>query len=765
MQFKRGEMRASKIAKILVVISLLCSVNLVAIVPAKASFDASQAAYYEEVKSAFSLTPEQEQMLAKYGFVIAEFDSSAWNTFELEDVGFHPELRFEDFYFTKVYGPDLPVFITTDSILHLFHVVFDCSLKIIEKQALYAMALDIAQFAYQTSLNDYQSTPNDGSLTYWAVRNSTVYFAVALSLLTGETVDVPAELSEDLNFFLDNIYSEEPEFIPAVTWIIPVSPPVAVSYDFTQFTVRGHYLGDTQLEQYFRALMWFGRFPLFVPRNDEKYEWSITHFDDVTMVYMRDLMKSNPQYYDKWKLLYDVTSALVGESDSINLINLETALHNVFGEHTSYLDYVVAEGGLSDLRDELGKPEYSQQILSQALIAGGVLPRYPVVYQFMGQRYVPDSYMFQKLCWDQVEADSSGGRRILPKGLDVFAVLGSERAYGLLSSDFGYQGFKENLEHLTITFASWEESDWNASSYTDWMYALESLVQPTVDGYPEFMQSDAWQDEKLNTALGSWSQLRHDTILYAKQTYIPALVCSYPEAFVEPNPTFYSRMQDLCERTIEAMRILEQDMVNPVIITSLQTLKDAAQKLEVISEKELAEWQLTQEEIDFIKTLVYNCGSGGFRGWYVDTIHAIAQTSNSTSILEAPVIADVATFPPGDIYYPPQILHVGTGYVNALVVLFPKIDGTLVAAVGPVFSYYEFKLIGTERLNDVQWLRMLTWDNRTSYLPDWLQDVYGRATPRYPENFSGTMLAVFMALSVIILVFRKRNKAKIKVKI
>jgi hypothetical protein len=764
MQFKRGEMRSSKIAKIFVHISLLFSVNLVTIVPAQASFDTSQAAYYEEVKNAFSFTLEQEQMLEKYGFVVSEFDSSAWNMSEIEDIGFHPELRFEDFYFSKVYGPDLPVFITTDSILHLFHVVFDCSLKIIEKQVLYPMVLDIAQFAYQKSLNDYQSAPNDGSLTYWAVRNSTVYFAVALSLLTGVAVDVPAELSGDLNFFLDNIYFEEPMFIPAGAWIIPMDV-VEVSYDFTQFTVRGHYLGDTQLENYFRALMWFGRFPLFVPRNDENYQWFIRHFDDVTMVYIRDFMKSNQQYYDKWKLLYDVTSTLVGESDSINLINLETALHNVFGEHITYLDYVVAEGGLSDLRNELGKAEYSQQILSQALIAGGVLPRYPVVYQFMGQRYIPDSYMFQKLCWDQVEEDSFGERRILPKGLDVFAVLGSERAYGLLSSDFGYKGFKENLEHLAITFGSWEESDWNASSYTAWMYALESLVQPTVDGYPEFMQSDAWQDEKLNTALGSWSQLRHDTILYGKQTYIPALVCSYPEAFVEPNPTFYSRMQDLCERTLEAMRILEQDMVNPVIITSLQTLKDASQKLEVISEKELAQRPLTEEEIDFIKTLVYNCGSGGFRGWYVDTIHAIAQEVNSTSILNVPVIADVATFPPGDIYYPPQILHVGTGYVNALVVLFPKIDGTLVAAVGPVFSYYEFKLIGTERLNDVQWLRMLTWDNRTSYLPDWLQDVYGRATPRYPENFSGTMLAVFMALSVIILVFRKRNKAKIKDKI
>jgi hypothetical protein len=308
------------------------------------------------------------------------------------------------------------------------------------------------------------------------------------------------------------------------------------------------------------------------------------------------------------------------------------------------------------------------------------------------------------------------------------------------------------------------ESDWLASSYTSWVHTLESLVTPTYSNeYPEFMQTLAWQDEKLNTALGSWAQLRHDTILYAKQTYIPAFVCDYPEAFVEPNPAFYSRMQELCERTIEAANILEPDMVEPAITTSLQTLKNVTQKLELISEKELAKEPLTQEEVDFIKTLVWQCGSGGFVGWYVDTIHAIAQTANSISTLEVPVIADVATFPPGDIFDPPQILHVGTGYVNALVVLFPKPDGTLVAAVGPVFSYYEFNLIGTERLNDDEWKEMLTWSNRTEYLPEWFQDVYGRAEPKpLPEYLNSTVFAVLVVSTLTVLALRKVIKAKKK---
>jgi hypothetical protein len=751
-------MKNKRVAGLLLLILLLFSLCLITPLPIKASFDTSQAAYYEEVENVFSLSSQQEAMLEEYGFVVVELPALDSNASE-PGIGFNPKWRFEDFYFFQVYKNDLPLFVTTDSILHLFHVVFDCSLKLLENQTLYPMAVENTQYSFQSSLNDYLTNPHDGSLRYWAARNSTVYFAVALSLLTGETVDVPQELSEDLAFFLDNIYAEDPQFHPAGYWIIPESPSVEVSYDFTQYEVRGHYLGDPQLEKYFRALMWYGQYPIFVPRNDEHYQWSAPHIDEAAMVYIRDTLKSNPQIYENWLLMYNVTSALVGESNSINLLNLEVALHNAFGEAPTYLDYVAEEGGLTVLREELSKPQYAQQILSQALISqtvGAVLPRYPLVYQFMGQRSVPDSYIFQKLCWDQVQYNSQGKRRILPKGLDVFAVLGSQRAYQLSIPDFDYQGFEENLQNLTNTFGNLNENDWLASSYTAWMYTLKGLVSPSYSNdYPQFMQTVAWQDEKLNTALGSWAQLRHDTLLYAEQTYIPGFVCSYPEAFVEPNPAFYSRMQELCHRTMDAVDILEPEMVEPAITTSLQTLKNVTQKLELISEKELAKEPLTQEEIEFVKRIAWNCVSGGFVGWYVDTIHAITRTANSTSTREVPVIADVATFPPGDIFDPPQILHVGTGYVNALVVLYPKPDGSLVTAVGPVFSYYEFGLIGTERLNDDEWKEMLTWGNRTEYLPEWLQDLYGRAEPfPIPEFLEGIIVAVLMVLILFFLTFR-----------
>ena len=721
----------------------------------EADYDLSQVAYYEQVKQEFNLTAQQEQMLKEYGFTVAEMSNDFYSDF-------YPSQRFEGFYYTKVYGPDLPVFVTTDSILHLFHVVFDCSLRLIENLTFYPTMSEVTQYAFQKSLSDYNTIPHDDSVKYWAIRNATVYFAVAMSLISGENATVPSELSPDISFFLNEIWAEEPRFVMAGFWQYP-RDTVLLQYDFTQFTVRGHYLGEPTLERYFQTMMWYGNFPVFIPRTNETYAWEKSHIDTAAIVYARDILKQNSLYFDQWITLYNVTSALVGESDSINPLTLEVALHNVFGESAQYFDVVATPSGLAELSDELAKPEYEQRILGQALISNNPDEevRYPIVFQFMGQRYVPDSFMFQMLCWDKTGFNSVDERRLMPKSLDLFAVLGSERAYQLLTPDHDYQNYTENLVTLKSRFENLSEDEWSHSSYMAWIYSLQSLVNVEVnDSYPDFMRNLAWQDEKLNTACGSWSQLRHDTLLYAKQPYIPGLICSYPEAFVEPNPTFYYRMQRLSERTIEAVNILSSEGINPVIIDSLQTMSDISQQLETISNKELMKQPLTAEESDFIKQIVWRCGSGGFVGWYVDTIHAVTQAANYTSLLNVPVIADVATFPPGDVWDPPQILHVGVGYVNALVVLYPKSDGTLIAAVGPVFSYYEFPLIGTKRLNDDEWKTMLTFNNRTEYLPEWVKDVYGIGAPLFPEFAPVTMLIAIIVVTTVALKLKSKIRKK-----
>jgi hypothetical protein len=93
------------------------------------------------------------------------------------------------------------------------------------------------------------------------------------------------------------------------------------------------------------------------------------------------------------------------------------------------------------------------------------------------------------------------------------------------------------------------------------------------------------------------------------------------------------------------------------------------------------------------------------------------------------------------------------------VVLYPMTNGTLVAAVGPVFSYYEFPLIGIKRLNDDEWKTMLTWSNSSEYLPDWFKDVYAMREPYplLPEQTTALVLVATMAITSLSIVYLKKT--------
>lgn len=152
----------------------------------------------------------------------------------------------------------------------------------------------------------------------------------------------------------------------------------------------------------------------------------------------------------------------------------------------------------------------------------------------MGQRFIPDSYMFTNLVGtytDVYQGDeqpftlviSGAGRPVrgFPRGLDVMALLGSNRSRELLDEmdDSNYKEYDRQYDQLKDEFDSFEVADWNKNLYWPWLYALQPLLDDYSAGYPTFMQTDAWEDKELTTALASWTELRHDTILYAKQSY------------------------------------------------------------------------------------------------------------------------------------------------------------------------------------------------------------------------------------------------------
>jgi hypothetical protein len=228
----------------------------------------------------------------------------------------------------------------------------------------------------------------------------------------------------------------------------------------------------------------------------------------------------------------------------------------------------------------------------------------------------------------------------------------------------------------------------------------------------------------LNTQLASWTHLRHDTILYAKQSYTSNASCFYPAGFVEPVPHVWSRMEKMVQHAAELMEktpFPKGTAVKKTARGDVQTdFKDLQKQqaaflrnfaehvgiLKTIAGKQLEQKELTAAEAKILKDIVQKDSSSGhteYNGWYTKLFWKSTTDSGQPDPLVADVHTDVPTPLHGD---PGCILHQGVGKVDLLLIAIDNGKDRMVYA-GPVLSHYEFEMTGTVRKPDSQWRKDL----------------------------------------------------------
>ena len=275
-------------------------------------------------------------------------------------------------------------------------------------------------------------------------------------------------------------------------------------------------------------------------------------------------------------------------------------------------------------------------------------------------------------------------------------------------------------------------NEWTETLYNSWLYSFYPLLDAPGEGYPTFMQSQAWLDKQLNTALGSWAELKHDTILYAKQVYAelgggpPPPQPVPPKGYVEPVPQFYARLAALTNMTIQGLD--QRELLNEVDRANLQRLDELVRSFQTMAEKELSGEPLTQDEYDKIRF---------YGGDLEHFVMAAADTDASDPFAQqymdeepqAAVVADVATDPdPNNDGEPnPVVLEEAVGRINEIHAVVPVVleDGSIQMQVakGGVFAYYEFQWPADDRLTDEKWRGMLD-ENQAPDLPDWTSSFF-----------------------------------------
>lgn len=561
---------------------------------------------------------------------------------------------------------NLPSFVTADLALQVHHEVFDYLLRTTEQAKLLPILRDLTAELAETAAERARgiagagATPREKAF----VRNA-AYFAAAALLLK----QTPPELSAEARALAD----KEVALISAHQRR-DGSPILGRAVDYSLFTPRGHYTRNAKLERFFRTMSWYGVAP-FATRDPEA---KVDELAIIQALEIADLFR-RPGVREKWESVYEPTSFFVGISDDLTPIEWDAARRELWGETEPEL-------GSEALRSfaEAVEKRRPSRIDANA-------PDRACQMRVMGQRYIPDSEVLSRL---------SSDTRPFPCGLDVMAVLGCERATEILDAHPGqynrenWADYEPRRETLTKEFASLPDAVWQGDLYHRWLRALDAVLTPAPEGYPSLMRSEAWRDKSLETALASWAELRHDTILYAKGSTAecgddpPPLLHGY----VEPNVVLYDR---LLRATAAAYRGLEaRGLLVDRTVSRVRMTEDLLLFLRTVSEKELRNEPLTDREYEQIRYL----------GAEVErlTLSIFAPTVSSWALVseadrDMAVVADVHTVLG-------TVLEEAVGHPNEILTIVP-VDGKLVLARGACFSYYEFH--EGKRMTDAEWRERL----------------------------------------------------------
>ena len=443
-------------------------------------------------------------------------------------------------------------------------------------------------------------------------------------------------------------------------------------------------------------MTWFGRthFPLR-PRIGEPSRAPLL----ITFA-LRTAQFEGKSADESWGEIHELLTFMIGPSDDAGLLEYAALMDQVYGTSLN----------AQDLADEQLWAQFLEQ--SDALPAPLINSTFvdwvttdmeeEVGWRFLGQRFTVDGLIFQNLIFDMVQDKPDGSRRRFPTGLDVMAVFGSQQAYDILErlGETEFPGYRDQFDLLVDSVETQSEEQWLSRFYDGWLYSFMPIVEAKDEAYPAFMQNEAWGFKDLNTGLGSWAELKHDTVLYTKMpegaggggppTSGPA------PGYVEPNPDAFYRLAYIAEQLFLGFRERLYYMAY-----GLDSLASSFNTFGMIAEKELNGEELT----DFEKYSIGRCLG-------TQECSANGPSYMEPEPIEVPVIAAVSGSDN-------EVLEVGVGYIDQIYVVVP-INGALQIAQGGVFSYYELIQPRSERLTDEEWRIML--QENPPELPSWSEE-------------------------------------------
>jgi hypothetical protein len=655
-----------------------------------------------------NLTSEQLALLAQNGFVVVpggvpQFDEiyqgSSWS---------HENGRGD--------------FITTDALLHSLFLTYQNALMFLELNEFYGSVVNFVAGGYQAA--EAQIAEAAGTPLETPARNVAVYYAVALLLLADGEPYYIVGYEQEAGFQADDLIPSQ-VLAGADPAILELAQPIAATAraaegrlavpvlddyeeDFSQYKPRSYYAGNPLLEAYFRGMMWLGRITFRAKSNTDTLSGLLA---------LRALVNA-PGAYGEWTGVADTLTFLVGPMDDFSPVDYLPLANNVFGEGLP-LDALADAARLDQFLAgvaELPGPRINSIPLPLGIQADEV-DAFTRGFRLFGQRFTLDGYVMQQLIYPEVGTRQMS--RALPLGLDVAAAFGSDIAYTLAdeAGATAYANYTENLAALRGEVNDMDGDAWMENLYGGWLWALQPLLVRDPALVPPMMQTDAWKRKDIHTSLGSWTELKHATLLYAEQPmgglggggYEPPVIST---SYVEPNPLVFARIAVVAvtlDQGLAARGFYRQDIYTgtQAVHNALNSLAILSAQLAEIARKEVAGEPVSYDELYWMQELF------GREFWHIRYTVEEWITNPPESVA---LVADVASNANAM-----TVLEEAIGLVDYIYVVANGPYG-LHLTRGGVYSYYEFIQPIDQRLTDDEWREMMASGNAPPR-PDWI-DLY-----------------------------------------
>lgn len=637
-------------------------------------------AYMALVNHRLSLQPAEQKLLAQNGFVVL-----AKERYASFGYAFH-----------EIYQSELPIYVSIDAILQAVYAANEGVISDLEDAQLapaLAHVLDAMGCALPT-----------GEYPVAARRDLDVYLAVARALLRG---DAPHSMLGDAT-----VEAEAGKLVKLAT---EASEMGAVALfdrerviDFTAYTPRSHYVSTEARQRYFRAAMWLSRLEFnLVSRSCRSSQPGMavdpreTPREDVDALVLADLVDRAGVTGDvarldaAWALLAgrreDISVMQLGElrkhariaklSDPDADTKLRAAIGNQF-RRTARLHYM---------------PEGSTEL--------------PAIATLLGPRVVPDAAATRPLVQGEIPE-----REVLHLA-DMGYVLGHDRALEYLKPDRAQ--FPELDGQLRIARNIVDTTPRGKDDlYSAWFDAVTGLARPIAGHKPSFMQTPAYADLHLDSALAAFGQIKHNFVLTVGESYFEG-GCEVPDGYVEPAPAMYDALLAYAARGERAMAII--DPTDELKTRAyFHRLGEVLGTLRTIQNDELAGRALDNDERTWLSMVAETTpwttgGPPTYTGWWFD-LHRHRRDEG----LASPDF--LASFFTGA-----KIAYVGAN-APALGVFVVDTGGRPRVVVGPVAEAYEHQGEVARRLTDADGEKLA----RAEQVMPWISSYTAPSIPSPP---------------------------------